>query len=97
MKNLLPVLTVLGVILAIWYVGAVRMNMAWTLQQAERAGVELSLSERIADTMRQERAVLPAPHQVAVELWKTTVQQRVTSKRSLVFHGWVTLNATLWV
>jgi len=96
MKNLLPILTVLGVILAVWYVAAFRMNMPWALQQAERAGVELSLSEKIADTMSQERAVLPAPHQVAVELWKTTVQQKITSKRSLVFHGWVTLNATLW-
>jgi NitT/TauT family transport system permease protein len=96
MKNLLPILTVLGVIIAVWYVAAFRMNMPWTLQQAERAGVELSLSEKIADTMSQERAVLPAPHQVAVELWKTTVQKKVTSKRSLVFHGWVTLNATLW-
>ncbi len=96
MKNLLPVLTVLGVIIAVWYVAAFRMNLPWTLQQAERAGVELSLSEKIADTMSQERAVLPAPHQVAVELWKTTAQQKVTSKRSLVFHGWVTLHATLW-
>jgi NitT/TauT family transport system permease protein len=96
MKNLLPILTVLGVIIAIWYVAAIRMNTPWTLQQAERAGVELSLSEIIADTMAQERAVLPAPHQVAVELWKTTAQKKVTSKRSLVFHGWVTLNATLW-
>lgn len=96
MKNLLPILTVLGVILAIWYVAAFRMNTPWALQQAERAGVELSLGELIADTMSQDRAVLPAPHQVAVEVWKTTVQQKVTSKRSLVFHGWVTLNATLW-
>jgi NitT/TauT family transport system permease protein len=96
MKNLFPILTVLGVITMIWYAGAIRMNAPWTLQQAERNGVELSLGEIIADTMAQERAVLPPPHQVAVELWKTTVQQKVTSKRSLVFHGWVTLNATLW-
>jgi len=95
-KSLVPILTVLAAILALWYVSAVRMNTQWTLDQAERAGVELSFSEIVADTMRQERARLPAPHQVVVELWKTTAQQKITSKRSLIFHGWVTLNATLW-
>ena len=43
----------------------------------------------------QERPRLPAPHQVAQELWNTTVEKKVTSKRSLVFHGWITLSATL--
>ena len=45
--------------------------------------------------MAQDRPVLPAPHQVAVEIWKTTALKKITSKRSLVFHGWVTLSATL--
>lgn len=43
----------------------------------------------------QERPILPAPHQVAAELWDTTVEKKITSKRSLVFHGWITLSATL--
>jgi NitT/TauT family transport system permease protein len=30
-----------------------------------------------------------------VELWQTTVMKKITSKRSLVFHAWVTLSATL--
>ena len=32
---------------------------------------------------------------MAGELWKTTVGVAPTSKRSLVYHGWVTLSATL--
>ncbi len=96
MRSVVPILTVLAAILALWYVSAVRMNTQWTLDQAERAGVELSFSEIVADTMRQERARLPAPHQVVAELWATTAQKNITSKRSLIFHGWVTLNATLW-
>ncbi|MDT8345890.1 MAG: ABC transporter permease subunit, partial [Thermohalobaculum sp.] len=31
----------------------------------------------------------------AVEIWQTTVEKPVTSKRSLVYHGWITLSATL--
>ena len=47
------------------------------------------------DTFVQDKPRLPAPHQVAVELWQTTAEKKVTSKRSLVFHGWITLSATL--
>lgn len=46
-------------------------------------------------TLSQERARLPAPHQVGAEMWDTIVGQPVTSRRSLVFHAWVTISATL--
>ncbi|UWQ92813.1 ABC transporter permease [Aliisedimentitalea scapharcae] len=49
----------------------------------------------IPATWAQDRPRLPAPHQVAIELWQTTVGKKITSKRSLVYHGWVTLSATL--
>lgn len=49
----------------------------------------------IDETWVQDRPRLPAPHQVAVELWETTVEKKITSKRSLVYHGQVTLAATL--
>ncbi|WP_372573040.1 ABC transporter permease [Ruegeria jejuensis] len=49
----------------------------------------------IDDTWEQERPRLPAPHQVAEELWDTTIEKKITSKRSLVYHAWVTLSATL--
>lgn len=42
-----------------------------------------------------DRPRLPSPHQVAVEMWNTIALQNVTSRRSLVYHGWVTLSATL--
>jgi NitT/TauT family transport system permease protein len=45
--------------------------------------------------MSQERPVLPAPHQVAQEIWKTVFEVKPSSKRSLVYHGWVTLSSTL--
>ena len=49
----------------------------------------------ISATWEQDRPRLPAPHQVISELWKTTVMKKITSKRSLVYHAQVTLNATL--
>ncbi|QIE41839.1 ABC transporter permease [Meridianimarinicoccus aquatilis] len=90
-----PVLAVVAAILVIWYFAAVWMNAAWTQQQAARAGTTVTFSEIVTDTMQQARPRLPAPHQVAVELWNTVVMKKVTSKRSLVYHGWITLSATL--
>lgn len=87
--------TVVLAIVGIWYAFAVLLNLQWERDQAGRAGAEAGLGQMIAATMAQERPVLPAPHQVAAEIWKTTAETKVTSKRSLVFHGWVTLSATL--
>ncbi|MFN3273768.1 MAG: ABC transporter permease [Paracoccus sp. (in: a-proteobacteria)] len=93
--NLLPVLTVLLVIVAVWYLAAIRMNAQWERDQAARAGVEIPMSQMIPATLSQDRPVLPAPHQVAQGLWEGVTGQAITSRRSLVWHGWVTLSATL--
>ena len=46
-----------------------------------------------------DRPRLPTPVQVGQELWKTTgamaLKGRAFSKRSLIFHGWITLQSTL--
>lgn len=91
----LPVLTVVAMIIAVWYAGAALLNLKFEYDQAERIGKEMSFTEALPKTMAQERPVLPAPHQVAVEIWQTTVEKKVTSKRSLIYHAWITLSATL--
>jgi NitT/TauT family transport system permease protein len=58
-------------------------------------GLVLNNSFAIPATWEQDRPRLPAPHQVAIEMWETTVQKKITSKRSLIYHGWVTLSATM--
>jgi len=95
MKTLIPVAVVVAAIFALWYVFAVVLNAPWAYSKADRAGVELSFSEMVSDTMVQEKPRLPAPHQVGAEIWKTTVEKKITSKRSLIYHGWITLRATL--
>ncbi|MEL6608042.1 MAG: ABC transporter permease [Pseudomonadota bacterium] len=64
-------------------------------RDAGAIGLVLRNPAHIAGAFGQDRPRLPAPHQVAVELWETTVEKKVTSRRSLVFHAWVTLSATL--
>jgi len=96
MRNILPILTVLTVIVALWYAAAVWLNSAWVYDQAGRAGTEPpAFGQLVGETLNQDRPVLPAPHQVASELVKSTLGMKVTSKKSLVYHGWITLSATL--
>ena len=90
-----PVFTILIVITAIWYASAVWLNSAWAYDKAKRANVTISFSEMVTYTMMQEKPLLPSPHQVIKEIYKTTVLKKVTSKRSLIWHGWITLSATL--
>ncbi len=94
-RSVLPVATVCLVLIALWYVAAVFLNAQWERDQAARAGTEIGWADIIPKTMAQERPVLPAPHQVAGEIWATTIEKKVTSKRSLVYHAWITLSATL--
>lgn len=96
MRNAGPILVVLTLILALWYLGALWLNAQWVHDQAARAGVTVGLSDLLAGTMTQDRPVLPAPHQVLAELWKGVTSYAVTSKKSLVYHGGVTLTSTFW-
>ena len=94
-RSVVPVLTVVGVLLALWYAAAVWLNAPWAYDKATRSGEVLTTQTLIADTWAQEKPKLPAPHQVGAEIWKTTVEKNITSKRSLIYHSWVTLSATL--
>lgn len=93
--KVLPIGTVVLAIVLIWYLFTFILNAPFERDQAQRAGVEISTSELISKTMAQKRPILPAPHQVAVEIWETTVEKKITSKRSLIYHTWVTLSSTL--
>lgn len=95
MKRVLPVLAVVGMIVVLWYAAVVWMNGPWVRDQAARAGGAVSFAELVPATMALERPVLPAPHQVVVELVKSTLGTAPTSKRSLIYHGWITLSATM--
>ena len=118
MRALLPVLTVLTALVAIWYLAVAPMNIRVALDQVERSGWDVSpagaMERRNISVWRLmaqnpdyigagydlDRPRLPTPAQVGQELWKTTgamaLKGRALSKRSLIYHSWVTLRSTLW-
>ena len=61
----------------------------------DEVGKRVRQADPFPSTFTREKPKLPAPHQVASELWKTTVEKKITSKRSLIFHSWITLSSTL--
>ncbi|MEO1224474.1 MAG: ABC transporter permease [Pseudomonadota bacterium] len=91
----LPVLTVLIVLIAVWYIGAVFMNWDRAVRQLDRAGEGWGVVELVEMTLTLDRPALPTPDQVAVELWSSTIGQPIDSPRSLVFHASVTMTSTL--
>ncbi|GAB2182703.1 ABC transporter permease [Roseibium sp. LAB1] len=91
-----PVTIVVLAIIALWYISAVALNAPFQRDMYKRAGQDnVAFSQLVADTLYQERPVLPAPHQVLVEMWDTTVNKKITSKRSLLYHTGITLSSTL--
>lgn len=94
-QTLIPVMSVIATLVVLWYGSAIWLNAPWAYDKAQRANVELSFADMVADTWSQDKPKLPAPHQITHEIWKTTALKKVTSKRSLIYHSWVTLSATL--
>jgi len=93
----LPVIVVSAILVVFWYVGSIYLNGDMQRDAFANANkTDYTLSEFIRGTWTQERPKLPAPDQILSELYKTVIDTAPTSKRSLVFHGYVTLSATLF-
>jgi NitT/TauT family transport system permease protein len=86
---------VILVILVVWYIGAIFLNANAQRLFDERDGKSLTTIEFIEATWSQSKPRLPAPHQVAEEVYKTTFLTRPTSANSLIYNSWVTLSSTL--
>ncbi len=82
-------------IIAIWYVAALIMNGNQLINNLERKKQDWTYSQVAEQAFEIKRPVLPAPHQVALEIKKSVFETKISSKRSLVFHSIVTLNSTL--
>jgi NitT/TauT family transport system permease protein len=88
-----PVAVICLVILAVWYLAAIPMNAVVTEAKIEAAGG--GLWNVLAFSWNEQRPVLPAPHQILIELWNTVFRVAPWAIRSLVYHSWVTISSTL--
>ncbi|WP_028747677.1 ABC transporter permease [Rhizobium mesoamericanum] len=93
--RIIPVLTILLILVAIWYVAAVIMNAPFQRDMDQRANQTPGTIEFIEKTLSQPKPLLPAPHQVMQNVFENTFLRKLSSNRSLVYHSWVTLSSTL--
>ncbi|TCS36395.1 ABC transporter permease [Reinekea marinisedimentorum] len=82
-------------ITALWYAAALWMNGNQLVKTYERKNQEWTYSTIIAEAYQVKRPMLPPPHQVFAQWYKTVFDTKVTSKRSLVYHTMVTLQSTM--
>jgi NitT/TauT family transport system permease protein len=90
-----PVLVVVVVLIAIWYVAAILMNVRLVRDGFEREETAYTVADLISGSLSAERPLLPAPHQIAQTFVSDVLDYPPTSPRSLIYHGWVTLSATV--
>ncbi len=94
-SKLFAILVLVGVLIVIWYLAAIWLNAPVILDRLARDGVTPGFGELVLHTWSYSRPILPAPHQVAIDLYNSTLTLAPSNKRSLIYHVWITLSATL--
>lgn len=94
-EKIVPVSTILIAIVIGWYVLAMFMNAPFQRDMDRRADLSPGKIEFLEKTLSQPKPIVPAPHQVAQNVFENTFLRKVTSNRSLVYHAGVTLSSTL--
>lgn len=90
-----PLLAVLGIVLVLWYALAVWLNAPQVIERTLAARPGWGAADLMRSTWSMERPVLPAPHQIALDLFDSVVNWPLDSPRNLLFHAAVTSSATL--
>jgi NitT/TauT family transport system permease protein len=90
-----PVLAVLGIVLVLWYALAVWLNAPQVIERTLSAQPGWGALDLIRLTLAMDRPVLPAPHQIALDLVDSIFGWPLDSPRNLLYHAAVTSSATL--
>ena len=90
-----PVLAVLAILIAIWYLAAIGLNAAQVIERTLSSQPDWGAADLVRLTLTMDRPVLPAPHQIALDLVDSLFGWPLDSPRNLLFHAAVTSSATL--
>ncbi len=90
-----PVLVVLVVLLVVWYVAAIGFNAPQVIERTLSDQPGWGLKDLVPLTLSMDRPVLPAPHQIALDLFDSVFGWPLDSPRNLLYHAGVTSSATL--
>ncbi len=91
----LPIMVILACAVAVWYALTVWLNAPGAIERVLVDKGPWTWQDLVAATMAMERPVVPAPHQVALDLWSSLFDWPVDSPRNLLYHVAVTAESTL--
>jgi len=94
-RHIGPVLAVLAILIAIWYLAAIGLNAAQVIERTLSSQPDWGAADLVRLTLTMDRPVLPAPHQIALDLVDSLFGWPLDSPRNLLFHAAVTSSATL--
>lgn len=89
-RRVLPIAVVLAMVLVVWYAAAVWLNFGQAQALADEG---TPTNDLLLATLSLDRPLLPAPHQIAAELWGSILLHPIGSAKSLLFHAGVTAGA----
>ena len=94
-EHVLPVAAVLAALFVVWYLGCTGLNSQGAIERvlADRPGWRTR--DLVEVCWNMERPVLPAPHQIAADLWHSLTDWPLDSPRNLLLHTAVTAQSTL--
>ena len=94
-SSFVSITTVLTFITVVWYGAAVYLNSDVLIDKYDRQNIEWNFYKLVDDSWAMSRPIIPAPHQIVLDMNKSIFGHKVNSKRSLVYHSWVTISSTM--
>ena len=91
----LPIGAVLLTLFVGWYALAVYLNAPGAIERVLDPKGPWTWTDLVRETMAMTRPVLPAPHEVAADLWSSITDWPLDSPRNLLYHVAVTGQSTL--
>jgi NitT/TauT family transport system permease protein len=93
--NGLPVSVVVLALLLAWYAAAWALNAPGAIERVLDADAGYTWQELLRATMTMERPLMPAPHQVLLDLYESFTEWPIDNPRNLLYHVAVTGQSTL--
>ena len=94
-SSLFPITVILLAVVVAWYGLTVYLNAQGAIERVLDALGPWTWQDLVNATLNMQRPVLPAPHQVAADLWTSLVDWPLDSPRNLLYHVAVTGESTL--
>lgn len=90
-----PVLVVLLAGLLLWYALTVGLNANGAIARVLPKDGSWAWADLLQATLNMQRPLLPAPHQILLDIWTSLTHWSIGSPRNLLLHTWVTASAAL--